>query len=95
MFPFTYYRRDSGFGTGMSLNAVFVALQAAINPVDRAVAASGLYLSIPIGSILGMAGCNAVMQGIMPADLALRLRSLGIEGIEAEKVTALLVPLPT
>lgn len=79
----------------MSLNAVFVALQAAINPVDRAVAASGLYLSIPIGSILGMAGCNAVMQGIMPADLALRLRSLGIEGIEAEKVTALLVPLPT
>ncbi|KAI1086070.1 MFS general substrate transporter [Rostrohypoxylon terebratum] len=75
-----------GFGTGMSLNAVFVALQAAINPVDRAVAASGLYLSIPIGSILGMAGCNAVMQGIMPVDLASRLRDLGIEGIEAEKI---------
>ncbi|KAI0898165.1 MFS general substrate transporter [Annulohypoxylon nitens] len=80
------YIFPGGFGTGMSLNAVFVALQAAINPVDRAVAASGLYLSIPIGSILGMAGCNAVMQGIMPADLALRLRSLGIEGIEAEKI---------
>ncbi|KAI1208040.1 MFS general substrate transporter [Annulohypoxylon truncatum] len=80
------YIFPGGFGTGMSLNAVFVALQAAINPMDRAVAASGLYLTIPIGSILGMAGCNAVMQGIMPAELASSLRSLGIEGIEAEKI---------
>ncbi|KAI2468771.1 MFS general substrate transporter [Annulohypoxylon bovei var. microspora] len=76
----------SGFGTGMSLNAVFVALQAAINPMDRAVAASGLYLSIPIGSMLGMASCNAVLQGIMPVNLASRLRGLGIEGIEAEQI---------
>lgn len=68
------------------MNAVFVALQAAINPMDKAVAASGLYLSIPVGSILGMAACNAVMQAIMPVELASRLRDLGIEGTEADQV---------
>ncbi|OTA69666.1 MFS general substrate transporter [Hypoxylon sp. EC38] len=76
----------SGFGTGISLNAVFVALQAAINPMDKAVAASGLYLSIPIGSILGMAASNAIIQGVMPVDLASRLRDLGIEATEAERI---------
>ncbi|OTB06738.1 hypothetical protein M426DRAFT_258408 [Hypoxylon sp. CI-4A] len=80
------YIIPGGFGTGISLNAVFVALQSAINPADKAVAASGLYLSIPIGSILGMAGSNAVMQGIMPTDLAARLRGIGIEGNEAQEI---------
>ena len=83
----TYYTDYSGFGTGMSLNAVFVALQAAINPKDKAVAASGLYLSMPVGSILGMAAGNTVMQAIMPVELASRLRSLGIDGTEADQVT--------
>ncbi|KAI1415865.1 MFS general substrate transporter [Hypoxylon sp. FL1857] len=80
------YIFPGGFGTGISLNAVFVALQAAISPMDRAVAASGLYLSIPIGSILGMAACNAVIQGVMPTDLASRLRDLGIEATKAEQI---------
>ncbi|KAI0854300.1 MFS general substrate transporter [Daldinia vernicosa] len=80
------YIFPGGFGTGISANAVFVALQAAINPVDKAVAASGLYLSLPIGSILGMAACNAVMQVTMPVDLASRLRKLGIERTEAEQI---------
>lgn len=69
------------------MNAVFVALQAVIDPRDKAAAASGLFTFIPIGSILGMASCNAVMQAIMPVDLALRLRALGVDGVEAEKVT--------
>ncbi|KAI2606648.1 MFS general substrate transporter [Hypoxylon sp. NC1633] len=80
------YIFPGGFGTGMSLNAVFVALQAAIDPADKAMAASGLYLTIPVGSIVGMAACTAVMQAIMPADLASRLRDLGIKGVEAEKI---------
>ncbi|KAI1652883.1 MFS general substrate transporter [Daldinia decipiens] len=80
------YIFPGGFGTGISANAVFVALQAAINPVDRAVAVSGLYLSIPVGSILGMAACNAVMQATMPVDLASRLRKLGVDKIEAEQI---------
>ncbi|KAF3061750.1 Vacuolar membrane amino acid uptake transporter fnx2 [Daldinia childiae] len=80
------YIFPGGFGTGISANAVFVALQAAINPIDKAVAASGLYLSIPVGSILGMAACNAVMQATMPVDLASRLRKLGVEKTEAEQI---------
>ncbi|KAI6093636.1 MFS general substrate transporter [Hypoxylon rubiginosum] len=80
------YIIPGGFGTGVSLNAVFVALQAAIDPKDKATAISGLYLSIPIGSILGMAACNAVMQAITPVDLASRLSGLGINGSEAEQI---------
>ncbi|KAI2784530.1 MFS general substrate transporter [Daldinia loculata] len=80
------YIFPGGFGTGISANAGFVALQAAINPIDKAVAASGLYLSIPVGSILGMAACNAVMQATMPVDLASRLRKLGVEKTEAEQI---------
>ncbi|KAL7629507.1 hypothetical protein AAE478_001028 [Parahypoxylon ruwenzoriense] len=76
----------SGFGTGISMNAGFVALQAAIDPVDKAVAASGLFLCMPLGSILGMAGSNAMLRAVMPADLASRLRDLGIEGTEAQKI---------
>ncbi|KAI1779830.1 MFS general substrate transporter [Hypoxylon cercidicola] len=80
------YIVPGGFGTGVSLNAVFVALQAAIDPKDKAAAISGLYLSTPIGSILGMAACNAAMQAVMPVDLASRLHDLGINGIEAEQI---------
>ncbi|KAI0175846.1 MFS general substrate transporter [Hypoxylon sp. FL1284] len=80
------YIMPGGFGTGMALNAVFVALQAAIDPKDKAAAISGLYLSIPIGSVLGMAACNAVMQAVMPVDLASKLRELGINGTEAEEI---------
>ncbi|KAI1384976.1 MFS general substrate transporter [Hypoxylon trugodes] len=80
------YIFPGGFGTGISATATFVALQTAINPADKAVAISGLYLSVPIGSILGMATCNTVMQAVMPVDLASRLRGLGIEGEEAEQI---------
>ncbi|KAI1469671.1 MFS general substrate transporter [Daldinia caldariorum] len=80
------YIFPGGFGTGISANAVFVALQAAINPADKAMATSGLYLSAPVGSILGMAACNAVMQTTMPAELAAKLRELGVEKTEAEEI---------
>ncbi|KAI1761365.1 MFS general substrate transporter [Hypoxylon sp. FL1150] len=80
------YIIPGGFGTGVSLNAVVVALQAAIDPKDKAAAISGLYLSIPVGSVLGMAACNAVMQAVTPVDLASRLRDLGINGSEAEEI---------
>ncbi|KAI1480275.1 MFS general substrate transporter [Daldinia eschscholtzii] len=80
------YIFPGGFGTGISANAVFIALQAAINPADKAMATSGLYLSAPVGSILGMAACNAVMQTTMPIELASRLRELGVEKTEAEEI---------
>ncbi|KAI1799453.1 MFS general substrate transporter [Daldinia bambusicola] len=80
------YIFPGGFGTGISANAVFVALQAAINPADKAMATSGLYLSAPVGSILGMAACNAVMQTTMPVELASNLRKLGVEKAEAEEI---------
>ncbi|OTB13597.1 hypothetical protein K445DRAFT_64214, partial [Daldinia sp. EC12] len=80
------YIFPGGFGTGISANAVFIALQAAINPADKAMATSGLYLSAPVGSILGMAACNAVMQTTMPIELASKLRELGVEKAEAEEI---------
>ncbi|KAI1083054.1 major facilitator superfamily domain-containing protein [Whalleya microplaca] len=80
------YIFPGGFGTGISLTAVFIALQASIDPTDKAVAASGLYLTMPVGSILGMASCNAVMQTVMPRDLTLRLYALGIGQSEAQEI---------
>ncbi|KAK6954810.1 hypothetical protein Daesc_004779 [Daldinia eschscholtzii] len=88
--PLVFAGIISGFGTGISANAVFIALQAAINPVDKAMATSGLYLSAPVGSILGMAACNAVMQTTMPIELASRLRELGVEKTEAEETNKII-----
>ncbi|KAI1382018.1 MFS general substrate transporter [Hypoxylon crocopeplum] len=66
----TGYFKPPGFGTGISLNAVFVALQAAIDPKDKSVAISGLYLAIPIGVNIGDGvgeRCNASGNAFRPS----------------------------
>ncbi|KAI1497231.1 major facilitator superfamily domain-containing protein [Biscogniauxia marginata] len=80
------YIMPGGFGTGISATAVFISLQASINPEDKAVAASGLYLASPIGSIVGMAASNAVMSTVLPSHLRARLLDLGIDSIDIEKI---------
>ncbi|KAI0012182.1 major facilitator superfamily domain-containing protein [Xylariaceae sp. FL0662B] len=80
------YVFPGGFGTGISLTAVFIALQAAIDPADKAVAAAGLYLTIPVGQIVGTAACNAAMQTMIPIDLASRLHDLGIDQYKAQEI---------
>ncbi|CAJ2501266.1 Uu.00g041190.m01.CDS01 [Anthostomella pinea] len=80
------YITPGGFGTGVCVSAVFILLQVAIDPSDKAAAVSGLYLAIPVGSILGMAASNTVMSLVMPQDLTLRLLDLGFDEVGIKKI---------
>ncbi|KAI5927578.1 major facilitator superfamily domain-containing protein [Camillea tinctor] len=80
------YIIPGGFGNGISGTAVFIALQASIDPSDKAVAASGLFLAGPIGSILGMAASNVVMSTVLPNHLRDRLLDLGLSRKDLEEV---------
>lgn len=70
---------QSGMGTGIAMSAVFIALQAAIDPVDKAVAASGLYLTGTIGCIVGVTGSSATTQVILRRVVQVKLAQQGME----------------
>ncbi|KAF5016751.1 hypothetical protein F66182_11458 [Fusarium sp. NRRL 66182] len=53
------YVFPGGLGMGIAQSAAFIALQACIEPRDKAPAASGLFLSGTLGSIVGMASSSA------------------------------------
>ncbi|KAI1638429.1 major facilitator superfamily domain-containing protein [Biscogniauxia mediterranea] len=80
------YITPGGFGTGVSGTAVFIALQSSIDPSDKAVAASGLYLAATIGSIVGMAASNMALSTVLPSHLRMRLHELGLDVIDIEKI---------
>ncbi|KAK7755662.1 hypothetical protein SLS62_002273 [Diatrype stigma] len=68
------------------MSAVFIALQASIDPADKAVAASGLFLTMPIGTILGMALTSAATLSVLRRTLAPRLFELGLNGSQVKEV---------
>ncbi|KAI1491860.1 major facilitator superfamily domain-containing protein [Biscogniauxia mediterranea] len=80
------YITPGGFGTGVSGTAVFIALQSSIDPSDKAVAASGLYLAATIGSMVGMAASNMALSTVLPSHLRMRLHELGLDVIDIEKI---------
>lgn len=69
------------------MSAVFVALQASIDPSDRAVAASGLFLVMPVGAIIGMALSSAAMLSVLRRTLIPRLVELGLNGLQVAEVS--------
>lgn len=71
------------------MSAVFVALQASIDPADRAVAASGLFLVIPVGTVIGMALSSAAMISMLRHSLVPRLVELGLSGSQVAEVRCL------
>ncbi|KAL6703416.1 hypothetical protein ACN47E_009675 [Coniothyrium glycines] len=71
------YIFPGGFGTGIVQSALFISLQAAIDPAYTAIAASTLYLTSSVGMLSGMAGVSAVLQGTLRKGLAQRLDKLG------------------
>ncbi|KAH7033705.1 major facilitator superfamily domain-containing protein [Microdochium trichocladiopsis] len=73
------YIVPGGFGTGVSLSAGFIALQAVIEPADKAVASSVLYMQLPIGSIIGVALSSAATLSGMRTALTQKLLHLGFE----------------
>lgn len=69
------------------MSAVFVALQASIDPSDRAVSASGLFLVMPVGAIIGMALSSAAMLSVLRRTLIPRLMELGLNGLQISEVS--------
>ena len=74
------YIVPGGFGTGIAQSALFISLQAAIDPAHTAVATSALYLSAQIGFVSGMAECAAVLAGGLRWALDRKLDRLGFYG---------------
>lgn len=72
------YIFPGGFGMGVVQSALFISVQAAIDPSFAAIAASTLYLTSSVGFLSGMAGVSAVLQGTLRFGLAQRLDGLGI-----------------
>ncbi|KAM0811117.1 putative Major facilitator superfamily domain-containing protein [Seiridium cardinale] len=77
---------SSGLGAGMGNTAVFVSINAIVEPAHKAVAASGLYLSMPIGMITGIAVTSALMLEVMQKHLAEGLVKLGLSLVERQEV---------
>lgn len=71
------YILPGGFGLGIAQSALFISVQAAIDPAYTAIAASTLYLTSSIGSLAGMAGISAVLQAALRRQLNQRLGNLG------------------
>ncbi|KAI1127072.1 major facilitator superfamily transporter [Nemania abortiva] len=67
-----------GFGAGMAGSAVFVSLNAVVDPEHKAVVTSGLQLSIPIGMLLGVTAASAVMLEVLQRVLDKRLLEFGL-----------------
>jgi MFS family permease len=75
-----------GFAVGVVQSALFISVQAGIEPEFTAIAASMLYLTQPTGSMAGLAVTSAVLQGSLKQGLGHRLDSLGYAGQKKRKI---------
>ncbi|PNP79470.1 hypothetical protein FNYG_07086 [Fusarium nygamai] len=71
------YVFPGGLGMGIAQSAAFIALQASIDPKDKAAASSGIFLAVTLGSVVGMAGTSAAIQGLLRHDIQQNLNDLG------------------
>ncbi|KAI1421897.1 major facilitator superfamily transporter [Xylaria sp. FL1777] len=67
-----------GFGSGMAGSAVFVSINAVVEPAHKAVATSGLQLAMPIGMLLGVTAGSAVMLDVLQRVLDKKLLDIGL-----------------
>jgi MFS family permease len=69
-----------GFAMGTLQSALFISVQAGIDPSFSAISASLLYLAQPTGNVAGLAVASAVLQGTLKQGLSQRLAEMGIQG---------------
>lgn len=84
------YILPGGMGTGIAQSAVFIGLQAAIDPAHNAVAITSLYLSTSVGMVAGVVGVSAVLQGMLRNRLESRLDDMGFSEVKKWKVSSIL-----
>ncbi|KAJ3535826.1 hypothetical protein NM208_g6975 [Fusarium decemcellulare] len=80
------YVFPGGLGTGIAHSAAFIALQASIDPKDKAAAASGLFMTITLGAIVGMAATSATIQGVLRHEIHLKLTQIGMSQANINEV---------
>ena len=80
------YIVPGGFGMGIVQSALFVSVQAAIDPSHAAIAASTLYLTSSTGFLAGMSGVSAVLQTTLRKRLDRGLEELGFVGVERQDI---------
>jgi hypothetical protein len=77
----------SGLGAGIAQSAVFVALQVAIDPSDKAAATSALFLIGTIAIMTGIAIAGALIVGGLQKSLFAQLTALGLNSQLIQEVT--------
>ncbi|KAJ4243047.1 hypothetical protein NW757_011578 [Fusarium falciforme] len=80
------YVFPGGLGTGIAFSAGFISLQASIDPKDKAAAAAGLFMTTTLGTIIGMAGTSAIIQGYLRYSVQLDLTRLGMSQAEISEI---------
>lgn len=70
-----------GFGTGIVQSAIFIAVQAAVNPSHKAPALGGIWLTFSVGAIIGLAAVSAVTIEVMKWRLASLLDLMGFDEV--------------
>lgn len=66
----------------MGNTAVFVGINAIVDPSHKAVVVSGLFLSLSVGMITGVAATSALMLEVMQKHLDNNLMELGLNAAE-------------
>ncbi|KAK4175402.1 putative multidrug resistance protein fnx1 [Triangularia setosa] len=72
----TFYGFPIGVGFGISLSAAFIALTSGLEPTQVAVATSGFYLSMNLGSLLGVSSASLLIASFVERTLRDRLSDL-------------------
>ncbi|KAI1810241.1 major facilitator superfamily transporter [Poronia punctata] len=80
------YIFPGGLGCGIVQSAVFIAIQSAIDPKDKAAGISGFFLSTQIGTVIGTAAVSALMMVGLQQALRVKLIALGLSGTELNEV---------
>lgn len=70
----------------MAQSALFVALQASIDPKDRASATSAFFLATPTGATIGMTVGSALIVAGLRKGLLIRLTELGLQSDYIQEV---------
>lgn len=66
-------QHPSGFGTGVTMNALFTAVQVSVDRAHIAPAVSMVFLASGLGTVLGLAASSAVYQAGLRSTLESRL----------------------
>ncbi|KAK3687961.1 major facilitator superfamily domain-containing protein [Podospora appendiculata] len=72
----TTYGFPIGLGFGVSLSAAFIGLAAGIDPSELACSTSGFYLSLNLGSLIGVSGASLLIGTFVERTLQERLQDL-------------------